>query len=55
MQVDAAAVCDLVLQALDKVYQCEYDFEAPAMCVEYFEKFSRSSDETLSEYEIRER
>ena len=44
-----------ILSALDKLYQYDDTVEAPARCAEYFEKFARRNDETLNEYEVRER
>jgi hypothetical protein len=37
------------------LYQHDDGIEVPARCAEYFDKFSRHNDETLNEYEIRER
>ena len=44
-----------LIAALDKLYRYDDSVEAPLRCKEYFEKFSRKPDETLNEYESRER
>ena len=44
-----------LIGALDKLYRYDDSVEAPLRCKEYFEKFSRRPDETLNEYESRER
>ena len=53
--VESSAGFNAIVQALDRLYQYDDTVEAPARCSEYFEKFTRKSDETLNEYEVRER
>ncbi len=43
-----------LIGALDKLYRYDDSVETP-LSKEYFEKFSRRPDETLNEYESRER
>ena len=53
--VESSGGFQAILSALDKLYQYDDTVEAPARCAEYFEKFARRNDETLNEYEVRER
>ena len=44
-----------IIGALERLYRYDDSVEAPIRCQEYFEKFCRKPDETLNEYESRER
>lgn len=53
--VDSANGFQIILAELDKFYRYDQQAEGPLRCEEYFEKSQRLPNDTVNEYEMRER